>query len=43
MDGALLPGIWVDIVLALDVRGDLMLPVRTTGRIDDPGVMPPIG
>ena len=30
MDGALLPGIRVDIILALDVRGDLVLPVMTT-------------
>jgi hypothetical protein len=43
MDGALLPGIWVDIILALDMRGDLMLAVMTTWWIDDPGIVPPIG
>lgn len=43
MDGALLPGVRVDIVLALDMRGDLVLPVWTTRWVDDPGIVPPIG
>lgn len=43
MDGALLPGVGVDIVLALDMRGDLMLPVWTTRWVDDPGIVPTIG
>ena len=43
MDGALLPGIWVDIILALAMRGDLVLPVLTTRWIDDSGIVPAIG
>ena len=43
MNGALLPGIGVDIVLALDVRGYLVLPVWTTRWVDDPGIVSPIG
>ena len=42
MDGALLPGVRVDIVLALDMRGDLVFPVWTTRWIDDPGIVPPL-
>ena len=41
MDGALLPSVRVDIVLALDVRGDLVLPVWMTRWVDDPGIVPP--
>lgn len=41
MDGALLPGVRIDIVLALNMRGDLVLLVWTTLWVDDPGIVPP--
>ena len=43
MDGALVPGIRTDVVVVLGVRGDLVLPVRTTGWIDDSGIVAAIG
>ena len=42
MDGALLPGIGVDIVLALGVRGDLVLPVGRPGGFTIPALWPPL-
>jgi hypothetical protein len=43
VNGALLPCIGIDVVLALIVSGDLVLSVGTTRRIDDARVVPAIG
>ena len=43
MDGALMPGIRIDIVLALDVSGDLVPAVGTARWVDDTGIVPAVG
>lgn len=42
VDSVLLPNIRCHIVFVLDVRRNLVLPVGTPGRIDDPGIVPPV-